>query len=100
MFIFNNCSTNLLNEVPFDPNDPFDDLLLRVLWAPVNRYEIVHLHSDDRPARGLFEDAAELSGLWGIRDSFQRPDGSYLLEEVKKRLHEMLKLLFFWVICY
>lgn len=54
-----------------------------------------HLHTDDRTVPGLFEDAAELSGLWGIRDSFQRPDGSYLLELVKKRLYEMSKLLIF-----
>lgn len=77
---------NLLDEVTFDPNDPFDDLLSRVLRASAeggNRYEMVrlqHLHTDDRTVPGLFEDAAELSGLWGIRDSFQRPDGSYLLE--------------------
>ncbi len=39
-----------------------------------------HLHTDDRTVPDLFEDAAEPNGLWGIRDSFQRPDGSYLLE--------------------
>lgn len=44
-----------------------------------------HLHMDHRTAFGLFEDAAELSGLWGIRDNFPRPDGSYLLEYVKKK---------------
>lgn len=96
----NNFRTNLLDEVTLDPNDPFDDLLLRVLRAPtegVNRYEIwlQHLHTEDRTALGLFEDAAQLSGLWGIRNSFPRPDWSYLLESKSRKDFEMSKLLIF-----
>lgn len=41
-----NSTNNLLDEVTLDPNDPFDDLLLRVLRTPkggMNRYEMVRL---------------------------------------------------------
>lgn len=90
---------NLLDEVTFDANDSFDDLLLRVFGAPTGgekRYEMMllrHLHTDHRTALGLFEDAAELGGLWGIRDNFPGPDGSYLLEYVKKKALKVSRVL-------
>lgn len=90
---------HLLDEVTFNAYDSFDDLLLRVFGAPTEgekRYEMVllqHLHTDHRTPLGLFEDAAELSGLWGIRDNFPRPDGSYLLEYVKKKARKVSRVL-------
>lgn len=60
--------------------------LLQKEWTDIRWYGwLQHLHTDDRTALGLFEDAAQLSGLWGIRNSFPRPDWSYLLESKSRK---------------